>query len=404
MDLRFRAATQDDLERLLEIHFAAYPNPRTEPERRRNFESNVLGPLDDLHVAEGPDGIVAHAFLFALETCFGGKTVKTGGVASVAVAPEARGRGVASRLLAHLHLKSDVRGDAITMLYPFRQGFYTRLGYAPTTSFRRLEIHPASIPERWRRLAAAHVRRARGEDRDDLARCHARAAARTSGWLLRPGALWERLWSRERRQHLVATSDTGAVVGYVAFTLVQEEAHAETQLVVHELATDGDDARAALLGALGAMRDQVDVITLEVPIDDALEFALVDADRTRHGTEDVEHVVGTIASGPMVRLTDVLRALSARGYGGSGTFDLVVGEGDEELAVGVDIDGGSARIGAARGGPVVRTSRQGLTAILYGGLGLGAAARIGLVEGDARQLARVEPLLAIPPLSPIDPF
>ncbi|HEY8077408.1 MAG TPA: GNAT family N-acetyltransferase, partial [Labilithrix sp.] len=178
METTFRAASHDDLDRLLEIHLAAYPDVRSAEERRRNFVANPLGSLDELVVAERGGVIVAHAFLFRLETLFGGRAVKTGGVASVAVAPEARGQGVASALMQHLHVASDVRGDALTMLFAFRYGFYAKHGYGQGSSRKRLLVEPRAIPRSWR----GQVRAARGEDRDAIRRAHLRAATRASGW------------------------------------------------------------------------------------------------------------------------------------------------------------------------------------------------------------------------------
>ena len=398
MDLAFRPATPDDLDRLIEIHTVAFPDGRAAPERRRNFEANPLGPLGDLHVAVLGGTIVAHAFLFRFDAFFGGRRVPMGGIASVGVAPEARGRGVGSALLAHLHERADVRGDALTMLYAFRQGYYARIGYAPTTSRKRLVLDPRSIPREWH---DARVRRARGEDKEAIVRVHERAALATSGWLARSSGLWERRFLRERRQHLVLDGDGGELAGYVAFQVGQDEAHAETGLDVDEIVATSDEARRSLWGALGAMRDQVVAIAVEVDAADPIELALVDADGRRSGTEDVEHDLGTIVGGPMVRIEDVTRAIEARGYAADGSFDVVL---DDEMALAVTVEDGRAVVSAARGGSAIRTSRRGLASLLYGGARLADAVRIGLASADPRVVARVDPVLALPPLLPLDPF
>ena len=177
-DLRFRTATPADLDRVLEIHLPSFPDERTIEERTRNFTANRFGGLEDLVVAELAGEIVAQAYLFPLEGWFGGRAVRIGAIASLGVAPEVRGRGIATALAHHLHVASDVRGDALTMLYAFRQGFYARLGYGTTSSRRRLVVDPASIPPSWRALARTRVRRARGQDKDEMRGAYVRGAAR----------------------------------------------------------------------------------------------------------------------------------------------------------------------------------------------------------------------------------
>jgi predicted acetyltransferase len=414
-DLRFRAATANDLDRVLEIQLAAFPDSAGAEERRRVFTANRLGALDDLVVALRGDEIVGQAFLFPLQAWFGGRAVRIGAIASLAVAPETRGQGIATALLTGLHVASDMRGDAITMLYAFRQRFYGRLGYGATGSRRRLAIDPASIPAAWRALARARVRRARGEDKEALLSAYARAATRASGWLSRSETLWDRHLARERRHFLVAdrpARDGGGVAGYVAFEIRQEEPHAAATLVVDELAADDDVTRLALLGALAAMRDQVVEIELELDGNDPLELALVDPDGRRHGNGTVEHDLGGIVGGPMVRIEDVPRAIEARGYPADGAFDIVVhateregpGAGDE-IAVSVNVRDGHAEVSAARGAAAaLRTTRATLASILYGGLRASDSVRLGLAQADARTLARADAILAIAPPSPVDAF
>ena len=84
-------------------------------------------------------------------------------MASVGVAPEARGRGVGSALVEHLHGLARDRGDAVTVLYAFRQAFYLPLGYAPTSATQRLRLDPRAVPD-WS-VAGFRVRPARAEDR-----------------------------------------------------------------------------------------------------------------------------------------------------------------------------------------------------------------------------------------------
>ena len=402
--LAFRNAHEDDLDRLVDIHSSAFPDPRGAEPRRRNFVANPLGPLDALRVATAGDVIVAHAFLFAFDVWFGGRAVRVGAIASVGVAPEARGRGIGAALLADLHDQALARGAAITLLYPFRQGFYARHGYAAVTPSRRIVTHPGALPAAWARGGALTLRAASGLDRDAIIEAYERAAARSTGWLSRPSALWTRHLANERRVWIAAIDPAQGdkLVGYVAWSLVQSEAHAVTYLVVHELVADDDPVRRALLGAVAAQRDQVHAVEIEVAADDPLDRALIDADRALYGTAKVEHVLGVLAGGPMVRLADLPRAIEARGYRHDGDLDVTV---HGEAALHVSFRGGRATVGEGRGGAGIAVDRSTFAAILYGALAPRDAARLGLLRAtDDATLAHADACLVLGPYLAIDSF
>ena len=396
MTLSFRPAREDDLERLLDIHTSAFPDPRGRLARTRNFQKNALGAFSDLHVAVDDDTVLAHAFLFPLEAWFGGVRVKVGGIATVGVAPEVRGRSVGSRLVRHLHEMALARGDALAVLYPFRQGFYTRLGYAATSTYRRLRLHPASIPWKLRLQARAAV----GADREALVACLEAAAMRRTGTLARTSRAWESRLADERRTWLVVEGP-GGVEGYVVWTMEQREPHAETAIQVRELVARTAAAERELWALVGAQRDQVAVVHVDVAADDPIEHALVDADRTRFGDGDIEHTLGEVASGPMVRMLEATRALEARGWPSDGALVLAVGGETLEVTA----KGGRATVVPSRAEAHVRLAAPALAAVAFGALPVARAARLGwLTARDARALALADALLALPPYFSPDPF
>jgi predicted acetyltransferase len=314
----------------------------------------------------------------------------------VGVAPESRGRGVAGELLAHLHAQAAAAKAPLSLLYPFRQGFYARHGYAATTPTRKLRVHPGSIPVAWRDEPDVVVTRAREGDRAAIVEAHRRAASRSHGWLVRSETLWGRALSDERRSWLVARRGR-QVAGYVTWSLAQPEPHGETRMRVHEVAADDDATRRALLGAAGAQRDQVTELEIDIDARDPLDRALLDPDRARFGTASLEHDLGAIAGGPMVRLVDVARALSARRYTSDGALDLVI---DDRPALHLAIARGRAKVGVAeRARSPLTITRAALGAVLYGGLLPSDAARIGWARGEDATLARADALLVTPPFS-----
>lgn len=389
-------ASEDDLERLVDIHTSAFPDPRGRYARARNFTRNPLGDLSDLHVLVEGGALLAHGFLFPLEAWVGGARVRVGGVATLGVAPEARGRGLASALLEHLHALALARGDAATLLYPYRQGFYARHGYAPTSSYRRLRFHPAAVP--WTCTHAA--RAASGADRPALVACRHAAAASRTGVLARTERAWDARLAEEQRTWLVVEG-AGGVEGYVAWTLEQREEHAETTLVVLEMAARTVEAERSLWGLVGAQRDQVAAVLADVAAEDPIDLALVDADRSAFGDAVVEHPVGQLVSGPMVRVLDPARALAARGWPADGTLRLAVG--DATLAV--TAEGGRADVTPTTHEPDVRLDARALAAVALGALRPSAAARLGwLAARDARALSAADALLGLPPYFSSDPF
>ena len=133
---------------------------------------------------------------------------------------------------------------------------------------------------------------------------------------------------------------------------------------------------------------------------DPVERALVDADRASSGTKEIAHAVGTLASGPMVRIVDLERAIVARGYAVDGAVSLAV---DGREVVGVRIESGKAHVTRSASGPALTTDSATLSAILYGALAPSDAARLGLATAS-QGLASLDDVFRLPPYFALDPF
>jgi predicted acetyltransferase len=396
-----RPALDSDLERVLEIHVVAFPDARSIETRRRHFLSNRLGGFEHFRVVERAGVVVGHAFSFPIATWFGGRAVDGFAIAGVGVAPEARGQGVATALLDVLHTEAGERGSAFTLLYPFRQAFYARFGYASVAAHRVLTLSPRAIPTRWRDATDATLRRADGRDRAELARVYRAAARRGTGSIDRSERAWEKDLLDERRQWLVLEHG-GVVTGYVTFQLHQAEAHGRVRAEVIELVATEDTAQRRLFAAVGALCDQVGDITVPLAADDGIDIAFLDVDRDRGGTEEIEHTLGIVSSGPMIRLTDPRTALVARGYATDGAIELAV---DGEPPFSLVVERGSPRIAPASGGTVLSTTGDGLAAIAFGGLSVRDAVRVGWMDSsDPDVVDAARRLLYLPPFFSVDGF
>ncbi|MEO8876323.1 MAG: GNAT family N-acetyltransferase [Polyangiaceae bacterium] len=398
--LSFRAAKPGDLERLVAIHASAFPDPRNLSERRTNFTHNVRGRLQDLVVAEQAGEIYGHAFLFESAGFFGGSECAVGAIATVGVAPEARGQGIGRALVDELHRKSAVRGDVLTLLYPFRTSFYAPLGYGPVSTYRRLAISPHSIPKAWADLPKKRAIRAMSpSDRKPVEALYEEVARTKTGRIRRSAALWERAFVDERRVWFVALR-AEKIVGYVSWSIRQLEAHARTSLFVHEGTAKDDATKRLLFGLISAQRDQVSDVFLDLDAKDPLDLALLDPDAHVFGTLALEHPFGEVATGPLVRLHDPKHSLEARGYFSDGRVVVKIGNA---APLEIRIQSGKAKTHSTREKPALSLDRRVLASILFGAISPSDAAAVGLctIHRDAAELDRI---FALPPFFALDPF
>jgi predicted acetyltransferase len=401
-----RQATRDDARRLAENSLLSYPDASFGLARR--VERYLGGPLpiEGITVAERGGAIVGQARTIPFRGWFGGVESAVGGLAGVAVAPEARRTGVAAELV-HDHLvKLHLSGAPWAMLYPFAPRFYAAHGWAPASRRLRWRFAPQALPLFYERRS---VRRLRVDEPGDVAAIHAayaRHCARTSGSLSRPPRLFEYVWQEARdRRFAVGVGPEGRdeLTGYLIYEL-QSPTPRPQLLVVSEWVALDDAAERALLGFVAAQADQAQTVLLDTPVEHALG-SLLECGVPEREDESMpaEHLpVASLFEGAMVRIVDLASALAARGWPPVTTQLAVEVTEDRHLpenagAVTLTLEDGDARVAPGResGAPLIRGPVGPLSAILAGGLRLVDAARFGKVQVDGDVLA-LDQLLALP--------
>jgi predicted acetyltransferase len=326
ISLLIRAGSEADLDRLVEIHSAAYPSDASFERRKRSFIQAGLGEFGAVRVVEREGRIVAHAKLHDLTVWIGGEAVRTGAIGSVAVAPEARGLGVGRWMMSELHAELEARGAALALLYPFREGFYAQLGYATTAPLVSMTVQARAIARAFPRAAydpLYDVVPIEGPWLLGARELYIEVARRGSGRLARSEARWLRVLASDARHALgVVSRSDRSLQGYVVFTHECPVPHGRQKLIVQELTAAVPSARAALLATLGGQRDQVDDVEIFVPWGDPLVLAFHDAAGDRRGDAELMLPIGKLGAGPMVRIIDARRALEQRGYANDGELTL----------------------------------------------------------------------------------
>ncbi|MET0595016.1 MAG: sterol carrier protein domain-containing protein, partial [Polyangiaceae bacterium] len=156
-------------------------------------------------------------------------------------------------------------------------------------------------------------------------------------------------------------------------------------------------------------RDQIDDVEITVPFADPLVFAFHDAPGSRRGTAAIEHPLGALGAGPMVRLSDPARALSLRGYLADGEVLFQVSEtpnaGTKPLHLVVKAGVGEVSTSPpSRALPTVQLTQSTLGSIVAAGMRPSDAAALGLTRGDTAALAAADALFAGPRFQCLDPF
>ena len=416
---RVRTAREEDVEQLVEMGLCAYPDSGDFEQRRRNLLQNSFGSLSDVRVIEKDGRIAGQAALYPIELWLGGRRVPCAGIASVSVTPGQRREGVSHVLFEQLHAEVSARKAALTLLYPFREGFYARLGYATTVPLVTLRVaadaiaHAACLADAgtgftFRDLEGPLVAEARA--------LYDEVAPSEAGRIVRSEARWLKLFSRDARHWMGAVSDEGRLEGYLAFSYEVPVSHGRQTLVVHELTARSSRSRRALLTALGKQRDQVDDVEITIPFGDSLAFAFHDAPGSRRGTAAVQHPLGMLGAGPMVCLADAARALALRGYSADGELVIVVTEAPAAASktLRLVVRDGSGEV-AVNGGPTpnpqdedtgkaVHLTLSTLGSIVAAGLRPSDAARLGLLRANDAAIAVADALFAGPRFQCLDPF
>jgi predicted acetyltransferase len=91
------------------------------------------------------DKAVAGATVYPLTQNIRGNIYPAGGIASVSTHPAGRRKGYARKMLTHLFTYQREQGYPVSLLYPFRESFYARLGYNTFTQPKLVRFSPAAL-------------------------------------------------------------------------------------------------------------------------------------------------------------------------------------------------------------------------------------------------------------------
>ncbi len=298
--MEIRSLRPEELEQAWELDRYSFNAP--EKNRRRFLRwdpARLRGAFTD-------GRLVAMVGTFGFGQFFGGRSVPMGGLSSVAVVPELRGRGLATRVTREALRAMHGRGEVISSLYPATTSLYRGLGWevAGATVIRR--VAPGVLQS----LPAPESGRVRPGNLDEIEAfrgCYARIARDVNGFVDRSESWWKVLGDRwlDHRVY-VAENDAEEIEGYLVYRQIPGENSAlggPFRLGVMEAMAATRDASLGLWRLLGSWSAQVESIVFRGTSEEPLLLLM---------PEQFLEVVAEIRW--MTRVIDAAGAIEARGF------------------------------------------------------------------------------------------
>ena len=400
MSETFRPAQPDELDEVARLEMHSFPAVgRTLQWWRDTLMDGPHGGLEALWVAEEDDRLVGACQLLWLRQWIGGVSMPVMGLASVAIAPTHRRRGMAGRMLAAGFEHARERGDVGSALYPFRASFYENLGYGLAGEAHQYQLPPALLPEcREERL---RMRLVDGpEDEAAMRAIYARVAREhMTGQLERSERAWRGVWGGEDRAAVLHIGDDGEPEGYAIVRYRADLPVTTRFLEVEERGWLTLGARRGIYAWLSSMGDQWRELVYRAHPEEGLGDSLSEPRLPLLANPGwgLWFPSATLMRGPMFRVLDVPGALSLRTLVGDPELVLRLEVDDEQIQENrgpwrVTMLEGRMTVEPDDGSPVDATLRlpmDTLSRVFIGALAMRQAISGGLAWLDRPELARV---------------
>ncbi|HEX8705018.1 MAG TPA: GNAT family N-acetyltransferase [Myxococcaceae bacterium] len=350
--------------------------------------------LSNFRVLREGGEVVGTAVPIAMGQWYGGRRVAMAGIGGVGVAPGARGRGTATRLMQRVLQELRGAGMPLSVLYPSTQPLYRRVGYEQAGSRYeiRVPVHGLDFAER-----TLSLRPVKPADHAALQEVYRRHAAARHGYLDRSAYNWDRVMHpRNETAYGFLVEGAQGVEGYL-YLVRRRVVDLKQELFLTDFVALTPAAARRLLSFLGDHRSlALEVAWTGTPADPIL-FMLREQD---YQVKLLFHW--------MLRVLDVPRALEARGYpaGTSGTLHLEVEDDlfpENQGRFLLEVAGGQARV--SRGGEGrVKLHVRTLAPLYSGFLSLEALRTSGALVADDASVATAAALFSGSPPALSDMF
>lgn len=381
---QIRVATAADADRIIDLGTQAFNMPTS-------FRARAKSEFDPARYRLAVEGerIDGTVRLWPFAQFFGGNAVSACGIAGVAVAAEARGRGIGTLLMREALTELRAGGTALSTLYPATVPIYRQAGYGHggvrTIWKLRLDDVPAG--------RAPAVETFSLEDAPALNEVYEAIAAETNGLIARTPEWWEKRvltpWD-DKPQYRYLVREDGRLTGWIAYTLEESKGGEwRATMSCRDLFWRTPGAARALLGLASLHRSTGYALQWVGPTTEPLADLL---------PEDKVELEGAFRY--MVRLLDVPAALEARGYHPLLEVGVTIATRDPLFAENdgpwrIDVAGGRAKVTPTASADAT-ADVQTWASIYTGLLRARDAVRLGALDATDAALDALEAIFAGP--------
>jgi predicted acetyltransferase len=343
--------------------------------------------------------LVGQAFDLHDEQWWGGRLLGAADIGGVAVAAEARGRGLARTLIGRLLERGRERGAVVSALFPSISTVYRALGWATTGQVTIVGLPTLALP---RSPIPEHIEVREGTA-DDLAGVHElyrSVAAAGNGMLSRDEVRLRKVGDRPHGidDGLTVALADGEVVGYYTWKRGQNYGRESSALEVDDLLAATPEAARALITVLSSWHTVVPSVRLRLLGDDAVADCLpVELGKVHKVTRW------------MHRPVDIAVAVSGRGWP-TGAHGRAVFSIEDTLAPwntgtwSLVIDGGVGELRRTTHDTSVHLTVGGFSSLYCGVTTVDTLRQVGHVSGPREDAAALDVLATSAPPRLLDSF